>query len=254
MNKLYLFKSNQEISFDNDNQCKEWFMDNTTPKGEMKQEALLYKDFNLGVTEMTNQVCQEFGYKDSDYLTINMIDGSLSRDKIAVLPSGWQLQHYVNNPVILWSHSDNIPAIGRMHNTRMVGGVMIGEAEFVPKELDEFAFNIGERLRTGFLSKGSVGFIPIKIDVPKDRKSEANLVISEQELYEYSIVNVPNIRSSGVVGKKVKNSFTKDDNGESEEQTFNLFDKSNVKSDYIDTLFKGTRKDSELGHLFKSLK
>jgi phage head maturation protease len=95
-------------------------------------------------------------------------------------------------------------------------GELIGTAIFAPKEIDEFAWSIGEKIKAGFISAGSVGFKSKRVEILDKSKDGTRLIHREQDLYEYSIVNIPSLASSGVrkdvdnVQVKAHNEFDKD--------------------------------------------
>jgi len=131
---------------------------------------------------------------DDDTVSWVMSDFTLDRDKERIDPSGWDLKQYKKNPVVLWSHDVMRPAIGRVVSPRVSNGALRGKVQFVPKEIDEFGWQIGQKVKAGFLSAGSVGFRPIKVemvDPETEPKEEARAIIRKAELFEFSVCNVP---------------------------------------------------------------
>ena len=92
--------------------------------------------------------------KDSFHWVMSTFD--TDRDFEKVDPAGWNLKNYLANPVILWSHDYTIPAIGYAENVK-AETVLEGDIVFNDKEFDEFGWSIGQRVKCGALSWGSVG-------------------------------------------------------------------------------------------------
>jgi HK97 family phage prohead protease len=218
MNKICFLTKDKEIEYETHEDYIKWFENNINEKGVVTEDVIIFSDVETKSID--------------DVIQFNMSSMEKDRDNERIDPKGWDLKSYLKNPVILWSHDKTLPSIGVMENVRIENGTLVGEAKFVPKEIDEWAWGIGERVKQGFLTKGSVGFIPKKIELIKNASDGTKLIHREQELLEYSIVNVPALPSSGV-------------------KSLSIFDKSDVESDYMDTLFKGTQKTSGLEDLFK---
>ena len=132
--------------------------------------------------------------KDTDgSVGMVMSTGDLDRDKEKIDQSGWVLDNYRKNPVVLWSHDWNIPAIGYMKNIE-AGKSLSGEIVFNDRETDAFGWGIGQRLLKGSLRCGSVGFRVIEAEIVnhKANPSEtADVIYRKQELLEFSICNIP---------------------------------------------------------------
>jgi len=180
-------KDGFESLFYNDGDYLKFLKENTNEKGEPQREIILFKDFFVKAAD--------------DKIEFRLSDMGLDRDRERIDPAGWDIQNYLDNPIILWSHNKLAPSVGIMDNIRVENGELLGEAKFIPKDIDLWAWGIGERVRQGFLKKGSVGFIPKLmefVDNDETEKEETVLVHRSQELLEYSIVNVPALPSSGV--------------------------------------------------------
>jgi len=108
-------------------------------------------------------------------------------------PAGWDFKRYMQNPVVEWAHRYDIPAIGKMENLSVDDSGLHGVVYFNSKEFDPFAWSIEQRVKTGVIRAGSVGFRVIEIEIP-DRKTQEDgtfLIFRKQELLEFSICNVP---------------------------------------------------------------
>ena len=114
-------------------------------------------------------------------------------------------EQYKDNPIVLWGHDHSRPAIGKISNLMRKAlkaenkKAVTGKVAF--DEEDEFAVLIKNKVKNGFLSKGSVGFRSKKVEVMDEPdKDGVWLIHREQELYEFSIVNIPANPNATVLG------------------------------------------------------
>lgn len=100
---------------------------------------------------------------------------------------GWILTNYLKNPVVLWGHDQSKFPIGKAANMGFENGNLEGDVIFAYNENPEAAIAF-ELCAGGFLNAGSVGFMNLKwmYDEPNDI-----ITLLENELFEFSIVNVP---------------------------------------------------------------
>ena len=176
-----------------------WLKANTDKDGNVADGIVLYGDVLLKVPKET-QEDELFEWTMSDY--------TLDRDMERIDPAGWDLKNYKKNPVVLWGHNPNIPAIGVAQDTIVDKdkGILVGRIKFSSKEVDPFAWMIKEKIREGILRTGSVGFRPMKVEIvdhsddDKGAKTrdETRLIHRKQELYEFSVVNIPANPSASV--------------------------------------------------------
>ena len=160
-------------------QLNKWFVENSAPDGTVKKSIVVYNTVN--------------NIKNGEFV---MSDFNLNRLGMKVDPEGWVLDNYKANPVLLWNHDDSIPAIGIMENVRNESGRLMGKPKYADKEIDLFAWSIGQKVKVGILTSGSVGFMTLKVEV-EEKENKLPVVISrEQELYEFSIVNLPALVSA----------------------------------------------------------
>jgi len=109
--------------------------------------------------------------------------------------SGWQLESYERNPVILLNHEHNSLPIGK-GQVRMAPEGLIIDVEFDME--DERAAEIAGKVQRGFLNAVSVGFTPLKAvsraNLPKEHAAysqEGGSYFDSAELLEVSIVTIP---------------------------------------------------------------
>lgn len=117
--------------------------------------------------------------------------GSKDRHDEVIDQKGWRLDNYRKNPVVLWGHDQSRFPIGRCEEIEVVNENGTDQLEawvvFAYKQNPEAA-TCFELVAADFLNAGSVGFMNLKWMF--DEESEI-LTLLENELYEFSIVNVP---------------------------------------------------------------
>ncbi|QEN06815.1 peptidase [Oceanispirochaeta crateris] len=114
----------------------------------------------------------------------------LDRDDERIDPAGWDLKHYLKNPVILWAHDSRIPAIGFSQDTAVKDRILGGNILFNSQEIDPFGWGIGRRVAAGVIRAGSVGFMVREVEIA-EVDGESTLIFRSQELLEFSICNIP---------------------------------------------------------------
>jgi len=194
MNILFKTSNGWEDKIVTFEECKQWFKDHTDKDGNVNEDVIIFKDATIGV-----ETDKSIGW--------TLSDDSIDRDFERFDSSGWQLKEFKKNPVLLWSHNHDIPAIGRVHNPKVKDGRLTGKVEFDPE--DELAQQIERKVKAGYISAGSVGFFPMKVELPEDDdKSEVQLIYRKQELREFSICNIPANPNAVVEPEKSSNPET----------------------------------------------
>jgi HK97 family phage prohead protease len=117
--------------------------------------------------------------------TISTSAPDRANDTIAA--SGWRLDAYRKNPIVLWSHSRDMLPIAKTTDIRVVANKLVATAEFVPAKLHPFAGQVFDLLRSGFLNGSSVGFKPLKWS----KNAAGGTDYQEQILLEWSVTPVP---------------------------------------------------------------
>lgn len=126
---------------------------------------------------------------DRENYTIRFVFSSSRVDRHGEIidQKGWILTNYMNNPVVLWAHDQSKFPIGKAANMSLETGNLEGDVIFAYNENPEAAIAF-ELAASGFLSAGSVGFMNNKWMY--DQVTDV-LTLLENELFEFSIVNVP---------------------------------------------------------------
>ena len=115
----------------------------------------------------------------------------IDRDSEVILPKGIDYSDYALNPVFLWSHNKQIPAIGKMD----VGRIRVTDKSFegpvsFDVENDPFAEMIFGKYAARILNAVSIGFLVKEISDPV-LDGQRGATISKSVLLESSAVCVP---------------------------------------------------------------
>ena len=110
---------------------------------------------------------------------------SVDRHGEVVDNNGWDLKAYKKNPVILWGHDHNEPAIGVSKKTWIEGTGKQAKLMITPllHDVTEKARAIKALIDLGVIKTLSVGFKPLE--------SPDGITFTKNELLEVSMVNVP---------------------------------------------------------------
>lgn len=122
----------------------------------------------------------------------------MDRDRDTLAPTGWKLDNYRRNPVVLWCHDQRTPPIGRAVSIVQRAGQLLARVEFAPRELHPLAGTIQDLVAAGFVKATSVGFAPIRYEIDEKR---GGVNFLEQELLEFSLVGVPSNPEALATGK-----------------------------------------------------
>jgi len=109
------------------------------------------------------------------------------REGDTIAASGWELDNFKNNPVILWAHDSISLPIGRATSIVVRGGALRVEIEFTPADVNPDGARVAQLVDAGFLKAVSVGFIPLEWTPRPD----GGFDFEKAELLEVSVVAVP---------------------------------------------------------------
>lgn len=107
---------------------------------------------------------------------------AIDRQGDSVDQKGWELEHFMKNPVILWAHDYKSLPIGKAVSAVVVKGKLVVDFMFATEEMNPVAQQVKKLYEEGYLNASSVGFIA------KERKGTS---ITRSELLELSLVPVP---------------------------------------------------------------
>jgi len=125
-------------------------------------------------------------------------DETIDRYGEIVDSTTWQLDHYNDNPILLWAHNlsfgEDRPAIGKSIRTWVENKQLKFDLQF--DMADEFAAGIYRKYTPDnggpFLRMFSVGFIPHMIEqIHDDTQPKLRAILKNNELLELSAVPVP---------------------------------------------------------------
>lgn len=117
---------------------------------------------------------------EGDTVTAVASSENPDREGESLKAEGWILDHFKENPVLLWAHDAFSLPIGKVTDIGVVGKQLVAKFVFAAHG---FAQDVQQLVKDGFLNTLSVGFMPL------ERDDQGNTV--KQELLELSIVNVP---------------------------------------------------------------
>jgi HK97 family phage prohead protease len=116
-------------------------------------------------------------------------DGLPDRMNDTIDPHGWETTGFRANPTVLWAHLSNEPPVGRVSRIFVANEKLMGDVQFPPEGIYEFADTIHRLVEQGFIRSCSVGFLPLEWEFSEDRRG--GIDFHRQELLELSLVPVP---------------------------------------------------------------
>lgn len=133
---------------------------------------------------------EQFGFlditKDKDGSLVAIAStNSVDRHGEIVDNNGWDLKAYKKNPLILWAHDHNEPAIGMSAKTWVDGDGKKAKLMIKPvlHDVTDKARAVKQLVEMGVIKSLSVGFRPLE--------SADGVTYDKNELLEVSVVNVP---------------------------------------------------------------
>jgi len=114
---------------------------------------------------------------------------SVDREGDTIAVEGWQLQHYLMNPVVQFAHLHQELPIAKSVATWIEGQKLRARDQFATAEDYDFADTVYRLLCGGFLNATSVGFNPMEWQPARERQNGIDFL--KQELLEHSIVPIP---------------------------------------------------------------
>jgi HK97 family phage prohead protease len=125
--------------------------------------------------------------------TLTFVISTASVDRVGdtIDVSGWKLDAFRKNPVVLWAHDASSLPVAKADKVWIEGGKLMAQAEFTPAGMARFNDTVFEMLKAGFLNATSVGFSPLKYAFTDDPQRRFGIDFLEQELLEFSVVPVP---------------------------------------------------------------
>lgn len=111
-------------------------------------------------------------------------DETLNSHGSVILTSGINTAKFERNPIMLYMHERDNGVIGRWENVHKEGEKLIAEAVF--DEDTELGAKVKKQVENGFLRSASIG-----IDIVKEEVINGVKTITQCDLFEISIVDIP---------------------------------------------------------------
>jgi hypothetical protein len=153
------------------------------PEAERKDVQGILKGFAL-----TNAKAVDEAARTIDF-TISL--GTIDRQSDTVNQDGWELDHYLNNPVVLFAHDNWNPPVAQALNVWKDAGNLMSRSQFTPRDMYPFGFMIFQMYLQGYMRAVSVGFAPKDYKFVSGDERPFGIDFLKQELLEYSCVPVP---------------------------------------------------------------
>lgn len=110
-------------------------------------------------------------------------DASLDRHEESIDQSGWVLDNYLKNPVVLYGHDYFDPPVAKTLNIGVDNqGRLLFSMQWATADEYEFADTVYKLYKGGYMRAFSVGFIPLEME---------GMTYTKMELLEISAVTVP---------------------------------------------------------------
>lgn len=119
---------------------------------------------------------------DTGRFKVVISTADLDRHGESVNQSGWELDNYRKNPIVLWAHDHWSMPIGLTESIDVIDGKLVAEGVFAPEEVNPLAQQVRRAYEAGIVTATSVGFIV---------KEMIGNEITKSELLEFSFVPVP---------------------------------------------------------------
>lgn len=106
--------------------------------------------------------------------------------------SGWKLESFKNNPVILFGHAQNALPVGTAKSIAIKNGELEVDIDFTAAaKIDDFAAKVAAFVNAGILKAVSVGFQALEYEPRYVNNEFVGFNFTKQILKEISIVPVP---------------------------------------------------------------
>lgn len=171
------------------------------PKTSEKDDDLEMIDIEMqaklsGDKHFALDICKATEVNEEERTVTAVIStGAIDRDGEVLDPKGIQLENYVKNPVVPWSHRSGEPPIGKCLWIKKGTKRIVAKVKFA---MTERAEEVWQLFKGGFLKAFSVGFMPQEghRPTPDDIKknpilADARFIFDKWELLEFSPVTVP---------------------------------------------------------------
>lgn len=131
---------------------------------------------------------------DATARTVSFVASTEAVDRMgdSIKLSGWRLDRFKQNPVILFGHDHDDLPIGKALSIGVEGDALVVVVQFASAEANPVAENVFRLIQEGCLNAVSVGFIMIRWEwVDDEENGRCGFDILEAELLEISVVPIP---------------------------------------------------------------
>lgn len=153
---------------------------------------------NLVVLQAVVPKVRALGGKDSRLVEFIITDESIDRMSDSIKIDGWEVEDFLNNPVVLWAHSHSDQPVGKAvsldvdRKQKQIRSI----TEFTPRDVNPFGYMTYRMYAERFLHAVSVGFHPkeyvwVTESTDAERARRGGIDFLKQSLLEYSAVPVP---------------------------------------------------------------
>lgn len=161
-------------------------------------------------------ICKAGDIDEEERTVVAIIStGSIDRDSEVLSPKGVEVENFLKNPVVPWSHQTFDPPIGKALWLKKGTKRIMAKIKFATTERAE---EVWQLFKGGFLHAFSVGFRPLEghRPTPEDIKknpdlADARFIFDKWELLEFSPVTVPANAEALATAIKSKNISISDD-------------------------------------------
>lgn len=142
-------------------------------------------------------------FNDEEMIVCGIVGSTNDKDRSndVIEQSGWELENFKKNPVILYGHDYEELPVGKAINVEIKQGKLTFDVAFAHHT---FAKEVYQLLKEGFLNAFSVGFKALEYNWDEQLKGYH---IEKAELYELSVVPVP--ANQEAVLSRVKSAYQK---------------------------------------------
>lgn len=123
-------------------------------------------------------------------------DSSVALDGHTLAADGWDLSRAQDNMPVLWAHDAETVehVLGQWQNLRTEGDSLLGDAVFMPREVNPAAGMVLDMIDGGWLRMCSVGFVPT--EGKPSKRGPGTYDFTRQTLLEASIVPVGSLATA----------------------------------------------------------
>ncbi|HZI04311.1 MAG TPA: HK97 family phage prohead protease [Archangium sp.] len=129
------------------------------------------------------------GAESSGKPVFRITAATLDRHLDRMLSTALKVEHFADNPVVLWNHDDREPAVGTAR-VYQEGGEWLAEVSF--SQVTQRARDVAGLVDDGTLRTCSIGFIVLDYE----KNDEGGYTYTLVELVELSITNIPAVREA----------------------------------------------------------